>query len=73
MANEVQFDIKLNIDGKEHVVEASADVKELAKVAEEAETESTKLRDELLKFNQAKEAFANGLGAPFSSALIMMA
>jgi len=59
MANEVQFDIKLNIDGKEHVVEASADVKELAKVAEEAKTESSKLRDELLKMNQTKEALQN--------------
>ena len=73
MANEVTFPIKLLIDGKERIVEATADVKKLAKVVEDAGTDSMKLRDELLKFNQAKEAFANGLGAPFSSALIMMA
>ena len=73
MANEVTFPIKLLIDGKERIVEATADVKKLAKVVEDAGTDSMKLRDELLKFNQAKEAFANGLGTPFSSALIMMA
>ena len=73
MANEVRFDLKLLIDGKEHVVEATTDVKKLAQEIENAGTESAKMRDELLKFNQAKEAFANGLGAPFSSALIMMA
>ena len=63
MANEVTFPIKLLIDGKEHLVEATADVKKLAKELEGAKTEGNKLRDELLKFNQAKEAFDNLLGS----------
>jgi hypothetical protein len=31
MAKDVKFNIKLNIDGREHVVEVSTDLKEMAK------------------------------------------
>lgn len=63
MANEVTFPIKLLIDGKERIVEATADVKKLAKVVEDAGTESMKLRDELLKFTQSAQVFRDVLGS----------
>ena len=63
MANEVTFDVKLLIDGKERVVEATTDVKKLAKEIENAGTESMKLRDELLKFTQSAQVFRDVLGS----------
>ncbi|MBQ9637767.1 MAG: hypothetical protein IJV36_07760 [Prevotella sp.] len=57
MANEVKFNIKLVVDGKEKIVEATTDVSKFAKEFEEARTASTKLRDELLKFNQIGQSF----------------
>ena len=59
MANEVKFNIKLIVDGKEKIVDATTDVSKFAKEFENARTESTKLRDELLKFNQIGQSFQN--------------
>ena len=61
MANEVKFNIKLVVDGKEKIVDATTDVSKFAKEFEEARTASTKLRDELLKFNQIGQSFQNAI------------
>ncbi len=63
MANEVRFYLKLLIDGKEHVVEATTDVKNLAREIEKAGTESAKMRDELLKFTQTAQVFRDVLSS----------
>ena len=59
MANDVKFNIKLVVDGKEKIVEASADVRKFAQEFENAKTESTKLRDNLLKFTQTSQSIQN--------------
>ncbi len=51
MAKDVKFNIKLSIDGKEHIVEATTDVKHFAQELGIAETKGKRLRDSLLKFN----------------------
>lgn len=45
MANDVKFNIRLTIDGKERIVTASTNVKKFAEELEIARTESIKLRD----------------------------
>ncbi len=59
MAKDVKFNIKLSIDGKEHIVTASTNVKRLAQEMEIAQTETTKFRDALLTMNQVGQAFQN--------------
>ncbi|MBR4926423.1 MAG: hypothetical protein IKZ61_11875 [Prevotella sp.] len=59
MAKDVKFNIKISIDGKEHIVTASTNVKRLAQEMEIAQTETTKFRDALLKINQVGQAFQN--------------
>jgi hypothetical protein len=61
MAKDVKFNIKLNIDGREHVVEVSTDLKEMSKKISEAKTNSDKLRDSLIKFNQIGQAFQSAM------------
>jgi DNA polymerase III alpha subunit (gram-positive type) len=61
MAKDVKFNIKLNIDGREHVVEVSTDLKEMTKKISEAKTNSDKLRDSLIKFNQIGQAFQSAM------------
>lgn len=51
MSKDVKFNIKLSIDGKEHIVEATTDVKHFAQELGIAETKGKRLRDSLLKFN----------------------
>ena len=51
MSKDVKFNIKLSIDGKEHIVEATTDVKHFAQELGIAETRGKRLRDSLLKFN----------------------
>ena len=51
MAKDVKFNIKLSIDGKEHIIEATTDVKHFAQELGIAETKGKRLRDSLLKFN----------------------
>lgn len=57
MAKDVKFNIKLTVDGKEQIVTASANVKQFAEELEIARTESTKLRDDLLKITQVGASF----------------
>ncbi|MBR4237934.1 MAG: hypothetical protein IKQ03_00690 [Prevotella sp.] len=59
MAKDVKFNIKLVVDGKEKIVEATADIKKFAQEFENARTESTKVRDELLKFTQTSQSIQN--------------
>lgn len=59
MAKDVKFNIKLSIDGKEHVVTAYADVKRLAQGMGEARTGAVGLRDSLFDINQSAQAFQN--------------
>ena len=59
MAKDVKFNIKLSIDGKEHIITASTNVKRLAQEMEIAQTETAKLRDALLKINQVGQSIQN--------------
>ena len=61
MAKDVKFNIRLTIDGKEQIVTASTNVKQFAEELEIARTESTKLRDDLLKITQVGASFQNAL------------
>ena len=51
--------IKLNIDGKEHIVTASTDVKQLARELAITQMEVAKFRDKLFSINQVSQAFQN--------------
>lgn len=59
MAKDVKFNIKLTIDGKQHIVEASTNVKKFAEELALAQTSSNKLRDQLIKFNGIATSFQN--------------
>ena len=59
MAKDVKFNIRLTIDGKEQIVTASTSVKKFAEELEIARTQSTKLRDDLLKITQVGASFQN--------------
>lgn len=59
MAKDVKFNIKLLVDGKDHIVEASTDVKRLAQELEIAQTDATKARDALVKMTQIGASFQN--------------
>ena len=62
MAKDVKFNIRLNIDGKEQIVIASTNVKELAKELNIAEDKTSKLKDAMGKWTNA----VVGLQAPAS-------
>ena len=62
MSKDVKFNIKLSIDGKEHIVEATTDVKHFAQELGIAETKGKRLRDSLLKFNGLVTMFPVILG-----------
>ena len=59
MAKDVKFNIKLTIDGKQHIVEASTNVKKFAEELALAQTSSNKLRDQLIKFGGIATSFQN--------------
>lgn len=61
MAKDVKFNIRLTIDGKEQIVTASTNVKEFAEQLAIAQTQSTKLRDDLLKVTQVTTSFQNAM------------
>ena len=56
MSKDVKFNIKLSIDGKEHIVEATTDVKHFAQELGIAETKGKRLRDSLLKFRSSRKS-----------------
>lgn len=62
MSRDVKFNIKLSIDGKEHIVTASTNVKKLATEFNNAYKESNKVKDSLLRFSQISSAFNNVMG-----------
>ena len=59
MAKDIKFNIRLNIDGKQVVVQASESVKELQRNLMAAKTGGQRLSAALIKVNQATQAYAN--------------
>lgn len=59
MAKEIKFNIRLNIDGKNVVVQASQSVKELQRNLMAAKTGSQRLSESLLRFNQVARVYSN--------------
>ena len=59
--SEVEFNIKLTLDGKERLVSATTDVQHFAEAFEEAKAEASKTRDSLLKITQTAQSFQNVL------------
>ena len=59
MSKNVVFNIKLKIDGVDHVVTASTNTEELARQLGIAKSNSDKLRQSLLHFNQVTQALQN--------------
>lgn len=59
MAKEIKFNIKLNIDGKNVIVQASQSVKELQRNLMAAKTGSQRLGEALLRFNQVARVYSN--------------
>ena len=59
MAKDIKFNIKLQIDGKEHIVSASTNTKELAKQLNIARDAATRFGNRLIEFNQYADALRN--------------
>lgn len=59
--SEVNFNIKLVVDGKERLVSATTDVKHLAEEFEKAKSEASKTRDKLLEATQSMESMRNAI------------
>lgn len=59
MSKDVKFNIKLTIDGKEHIVEAATDVKRLSQELGIAEMAEKRFRDQLFKLNGVATVFQN--------------
>ena len=59
MAKEIKFNIRLNIDGKNVVVQASQSVKELQRNLMAATTGSQRLGAALFRFNQVARVYSN--------------
>lgn len=59
MAKEIKFNIKLNIDGKNVIVQASQSVKELQRNLMAAKTGRQRLGEALLRFNQVARVYSN--------------
>lgn len=59
MSNEVRFNIRLNIDGKEKVVTATTAVDNLRRVVDEAKGSAGALQEQLINTNQIVEKWNN--------------
>ena len=59
MANEVRFNIRLNVDGKEKVVTATTAVDNLRRVADSAKGAAGALQEQLINTNQIVEKWNN--------------
>lgn len=59
MAQTIKFTFKLNVDGKEKLVETSTNAKELQKALSEARTPAENLRHTLMTYNQSVDAIRN--------------
>ena len=63
MAKDIKFNIKLNIDGKNVVVQASQNVKELQRSLKAARTGSERLSASLIRINQVAKVYENISGS----------
>lgn len=63
MAKDIKFNIKLNIDGKNVVVQASQSVKELQRNLMAAKTGSERLSSSLIRINQVAKVYENISGS----------
>ena len=61
MAKEIEFKVKLSVDGKEQLVTATTDIGKFAKGMAKAQTDANRFRDTMLKFNQIGQAFQNAI------------
>ncbi len=59
MAQNIKFTFKINVDGKDSLVEASSNAKELSEALRAARTPSENLRRTLISYNQAVDAVRN--------------
>ena len=59
MAQTVEYTLKLNIDGKDHVIKLASDTKELVEQLGLANAKGDSLRDTLLKANNLTQVFQN--------------
>lgn len=59
MAKDVKFNIRLNVDGKEHVVSAVSSVRELRSAVEGANSKIRETNDVLVNFNQHVQKIQN--------------
>ena len=57
MAKQVKFTVKLNIDGKEHIVKVAKDAKQLASEFGVVQTKADQLRGSLITFVQLQMTF----------------
>ena len=55
---EIQFSLKLNIDGKEQFVNVTSSVRQMQKALSNARTASEGVMGAFMRFNQATQAFA---------------
>ena len=56
MAQTVEYTLNLNVDGKDHVINLSSDVKQLAEDLSVANNAGDELRNSLFKINNDNEA-----------------
>jgi ABC-type transporter Mla subunit MlaD len=63
MAKEIKFNIKLSVNGKEQLVTATSAVSDLQRVIESSKSDTDKLNNALLNFNQQVAKFQNIVGA----------
>ena len=61
MAQTVEYTLKLNIDGKDHVIKLSQDAKKLAEELGVANSAGDELRNSLLKINNITEVYQNAM------------
>lgn len=57
MAKDIKFNVRLTIDGKEQIVTATTNAKQLQKGLNQARSSADQLRNRLIAFNQASESF----------------
>lgn len=62
MPKDLKFNIRLIVDGKEQVAQATANIGNLAKSFDEARSSAVKSRDEIIKFSQLGASFQNVIG-----------
>ena len=59
MSKDIKFNIRVNVDGKEVLVDARTNTKKLARALADAKTESDRTRDSLIKWGSLSVTFSN--------------